>query len=108
MDYEKFKKEYDSFEEWERMNTDNVISFDIPVRQEEDRVNHPSHYTSGGQEVIDTIEDAIDSAPSMRAGFLQGQVLKYLLRLWLKDNPLEDARKAQWYLTRLIEKLSDH
>ena len=27
-------------------------------------------------------------------GMLQGQVLKYLLRLWLKDNPLEDAKKA--------------
>ena len=24
---------------------------------------------------------------------LQGQVLKYMLRIWLKDNPIEDARK---------------
>ena len=108
MDYEKFKKEYDCFQNWEEAVRDNVLSFDIPVNREEDRVNHPSHYTSGGQEVIDTIEDAVDNAPSVRTGFLQGQVLKYLLRLWLKDNPLEDAKKAQWYLTRLIEKLSDH
>jgi hypothetical protein len=38
-------------------------------------------------------------------GYLQGQVLKYLLRMWLKGNPLQDAQKAQWYLNRLINHL---
>ena len=70
-----------------------------------DRVNSPSHYTHGSQEAIVTIEEAIDGAPSVQTGMLQGQVLKYLLRVWYKDNPLEDLKKAQWYLTRLIEKL---
>ena len=70
-----------------------------------DRVNSPSHYTQGSQEAIVTIEEAIDGAPSVTAGMLQAQVLKYLLRVWYKDNPLEDLKKAQWYLTRLIEKL---
>ena len=107
MDYDKFKKEYEAFEAWESITKDNVLSLNVPDRKV-DRVNHPSHYTSGGQEAIDTIEDAMNSAPSVQAGFLQGQVLKYLLRLWLKDNPLEDAKKAQWYLKRLIDKLSDH
>ena len=69
------------------------------------RVNHPSHYTSGRQEAIDTIEDAIKDAPDPITGNLQATVLKYLLRLWLKDNPKEDAEKARWYLSRLIEKL---
>jgi len=36
---------------------------------------------------------------------LQGQALKYLLRLWHKQNATQDARKALWYLKRLIEKL---
>jgi hypothetical protein len=27
------------------------------------------------------------------------------LRLWLKDSPVEDAKKAEWYLKRLIDQL---
>ena len=69
-------------------------------------MDNPSHYTAGKSEAIDVIEDAIKDAPNVEAGFLQGQVLKYLLRIWLKDNPLEDAKKARWYLNRLIDKLT--
>jgi hypothetical protein len=72
----------------------------------EDRVNSPSHYTRGTQEAIDIIEEAIDAAPSNKLGMLQAQVLKYLLRIWHKDNPAEDARKAQWYLNRLVDSLN--
>ena len=72
----------------------------------EDRVNSPSHYTRGTQEAIDIIEEAIDAAPTNQAALLQAQVLKYLLRLWHKDNPSEDARKAQWYLNRLVDSLN--
>ena len=71
-----------------------------------DRVNSPSHYTRGRTEAIDVIEDSIKDAPSPIEGMLQAQVLKYVLRLWLKDNPQEDAEKARWYLNRLIDKLS--
>ena len=70
-----------------------------------DAVNSPSHYTQGTQEAIDIIEEAIDAAPSVQAGMLQAQVLKYLLRLWHKDNPRQDAEKARWYLSRLIDSL---
>ena len=70
-----------------------------------DRVNSPAHYTQGSQEAIVTIEEAIDGAPSIQAGMLQAQILKYLLRVWYKDNPLEDLKKARWYLDRLISKL---
>jgi len=72
----------------------------------EDRVNSPSHYTRGTQEAIDIIEEAIDAAPTNQAALLQAQVLKYMLRLWHKDNPAEDARKAQWYLNRLVDSLN--
>ena len=107
MDYEKFKKEYETFENF--VEEDEPRSFLGSMArqiQKADRVNSPSHYTSGKVEAIDTIEDAIKDAPSVDCGFLQGQVLKYLLRIWLKDNPLEDARKARWYLERLISKLA--
>ena len=80
----------------------DVISFSDYAKS--DRVNSPAHYTRGSQEAIDIIEEAIQDAPSVQQGMLQAQVLKYLLRMWLKDNPIEDAKKARWYLNRLIEK----
>ena len=70
-----------------------------------DMVNSPSHYTKGKVEVIEIIEDAIEDAPSVKHGMLQAQVLKYMLRLWLKIDAKEDAEKARWYLNRLIDSL---
>ena len=70
-----------------------------------DLINCPAHYTAGQFEVIDVIEDAIQHAPGSVVGGLQWQVLKYTLRLWHKGDPLQDARKARWYLNRQIEKL---
>ena len=55
--------------------------------------------------VSKAIEDAIKDAPDPIVGMLQGQVLKYLLRIWSKSNSKEDAQKAAWYLKRLIDKL---
>ena len=72
-----------------------------------DAINSPSHYTKGRIEAIDVITDAIEEAPSTEFAFLQGQTLKYLLRLWHKTDCLEDAKKAEWYLKRLIEKITD-
>ena len=83
---------------------DDIFKFEY--KEKEDVVNHPSHYTQGTQEAIDIIEEAIDAAPSVQAGMLQAQVLKYLLRIWHKDNPAQDARKALWYLTRLSNSLN--
>ncbi len=169
MDYDKFKKEYDAFEEWnndkgwEYLENDLpdlsayskedlkngkrwlriVEGYDnqksIPIQEAVDRVrsirediarfqkkkvgpvdndgnfyhpeaqndmvNSPAHYTRGSQECIDIIEEAIQDAPDVKAGMLQAQTLKYLLRLWLKGNAPQDSKKAQWYLTRLINHL---
>jgi len=102
MDYEKFCYEYDKFEEYmQDFRKENPELTD----DSSDEVNSPKHYTSGKQEVIDTIEDAISLAASVERGFLQGQVLKYMLRMWHKGRPLQDAEKAQWYLTRLIDSM---
>ena len=83
----------------------DFLSFENPWRMS-DEVNSPAHYTRGKQEAIDIIEEAIADAPDPKSGMLQAQVLKYLLRLWLKDNPEQDARKAQWYLNRLVDSLN--
>jgi hypothetical protein len=71
----------------------------------QDLVNHPSHYTAGRIEVIDFIEDCVRQAPDAVVGGLQWQVLKYISRLWLKDDPALDAGKARFYLNRLISTL---
>jgi hypothetical protein len=30
-----------------------------------------------------------------------------MLRLWGKENPLQDAKKSRWYLNRLIENMEE-
>lgn len=104
MDYDQFLKENEEFKKWQL----SLLS-DIDEESEDkcidDVVNHPPHYTGGNQEVIDTIEDAVKDAPSPVLGGLQWNVLKYIMRMWLKNNPKKDAEKAQWYLLRLIDKL---
>ena len=68
---------------------------------EEDLVNHPSHYTSGGIECLDAIKASMTHIEY--AGFLKGQVLKYVWRYRLKGKPHEDLKKARFYLDRLIQ-----
>lgn len=67
-----------------------------------DMVNHPPHYTQGGVECIDAIRAACEGRDAYE-GYLTGQVIKYIWRYPFK-NGLEDLRKAEFYLKRLIEK----
>lgn len=71
-----------------------------------DSVEHPRHYCAGKIEVIEVLEDWVQHAPDVRVGALQWQCLKYLSRMWLKKDPLEDAMKCRWYLNRLINTLA--
>ena len=70
-----------------------------------DQVNSPSHYKQGRTEAIEVIEDAVAGADDVVSGYLLGQTLKYLLRMWHKGNSLHDAQKADWYLRRLIARM---
>ena len=65
-----------------------------------DPVHNPSHYKSGGIEVIDVIE-AFD------LNFRLANVIKYVLRAGRKGDALEDLEKAAWYLDREIDKLEE-
>lgn len=79
-----------------------LAKFDWSAFEEtrEDPVNHPDHYTAGGIETIDFIE-------AKKLNYHLGNVVKYVSRCGLKsDNPLEDLKKARWYLDREIENLS--
>jgi len=61
-----------------------------------DPVNQPFHYTYGDIDAIDAIE-------SWKLGFHDGNIVKYLARYKHKGEPLQDLKKARWYLDRLIE-----
>ena len=70
--------------------------------KEHDMVNHPPHYQSeNGIEVIDVIE-AFTADLKGGEATNTGNVIKYILRWPHKKNPLEDLKKARWYLDRLI------
>lgn len=69
---------------------------------EEDMVNQPAHYTSGGIECADALDAMVSAYSDPVAAALAWQVGKYVWRHPLKWNPLEDLKKAQWYLERLI------
>jgi hypothetical protein len=65
-----------------------------------DPVNHPRHYTQhpSGVEAITICE---------HENFCRGNALKYLLRAGIKSpDPVEDLRKAAWYIQREIERLA--
>ena len=67
-----------------------------------DVVNHPNHYAEGwsnGAEVIDITENL---------NFNRGNAVKYIARAGKKDSAkeLEDLRKAEWYLSREIERFT--
>lgn len=65
-----------------------------------DNVNHPAHYTgfSNGSEVIDITENL---------SFNMGNVVKYVARAGRKtEDPTEDLLKAQFYLSREIDRLA--
>lgn len=68
-----------------------------------DAVSHPAHYTSGSIECIEALKAALGDK---FIGFLIGNVLKYCWRYQHK-NGLEDLRKAQYYLNRAIEEMSN-
>jgi hypothetical protein len=68
-----------------------------------DMVNHPPHYNQGRFETIDVIEDITRDMKGFEAVNI-GHVVRYISRFPYK-NGLEDLKKAQWYLNRLIDKI---
>ena len=68
-----------------------------------DVVNHPPHYGEGKIECIEYLKDNMDHMMFM--GSLEANVKKYLHRYRYKGKPLEDLKKARWYLNRLIEEM---
>ena len=71
--------------------------------QESCPVENPDHYNTGAIEAIEAIKASMP--PEQFFGYLKGNVMKYLWRYDYKEKPVEDLRKADWYLNRLIDAL---
>jgi len=69
------------------------------VPQKKDLVNHPPHYTTSSIECIDAIEAALGKEGFI--SYLRGNIMKYTWRGPHK-NQIEDYKKAEWYIKRLI------
>ena len=66
----------------------------------DDNINRPPHYTMGKIEVYDFIK-------AWELSFAEGNVVKYVVRAPHKGRPVEDLKKARWYLDQLIKKAED-
>ena len=68
-----------------------------------DVINKPPHY-QGEVEAIDSIKASM-SYEAFK-GYCQGNALKYIIR-YDRKNGVEDLRKAEWYINRLIKHLEN-
>lgn len=66
----------------------------------DDPVNSPAHYNARGVEAIAAIEASMSDEEFQ--GYCKGNTMKYMWRYKYKGKPVEDLKKAQWYLERLI------
>jgi hypothetical protein len=66
-----------------------------------DNVEKPAHYNQSGIECIQAIEASMSK--DQFCGYLKGNIQKYIWR-YEDKNKIEDLKKAQWYLNKLIEK----
>lgn len=74
-----------------------LTTADLKQPGAKDAVHHPKHYTShpSGIECIQVTE---------HMGFNLGNALKYLWRADLKNDAIEDLKKAKWYIERELQK----
>lgn len=77
---------------------------DAEVTQSENAVEHPTHYCQGSIECIDALNAMVEGWDDPVAAVLAWQTVKYIWRHPFKGKPLEDIRKAQFYLARMEER----
>ena len=76
----------------------------VDIKEDEeivDIVNQPPHYTEhpSGIECIQVTE---------HMGFNLGNAIKYIWRCDLKQDAIEDLKKAKWYIDREINRRAKH
>ena len=85
-------------EEWDTVRALNNLSIRKPKKV--DPVDQPDHYNKGSIEAIEAIKASMPEQEFN--GYLKGNALKYLWRYDYKGKPVEDLKKAQFYLNKLI------
>lgn len=101
-DWDALRKKYGCWAEAAVME-EATEAWDNEAKESVDSVNNPPHYNYGKVECIEAIEESMTSE-SFR-GYLKGNCMKYLWRYERKGKALEDLRKAQWYLDKLIDEV---
>jgi hypothetical protein len=84
------------------------VSDHIREARRVDPVNRPVHYTKGGVEVIDFIDQTLDGYTDPRVAYYIGNALKYLARAPHKGATQQDLEKAEYYLRRAINRVAAH
>ncbi|WEJ62187.1 DUF3310 domain-containing protein [Thiomicrorhabdus lithotrophica] len=69
-----------------------------------DAIN-PDHYKVGGIETIEYMK--AKATPEEFKGHLRLTAIKYLSRAGHKDDALQEFKKAQWYLNKLIQEMEN-
>ena len=93
----------DKSREWDLSDYDFAESDAwIESNIEQDNINNPSHYADSAIECIDAMQAML--TPEQFVGYLRGNILKYQWR-YEKKNGIEDLKKSQWYLDKLISVL---
>ena len=88
-----FSPDYTKITTWDNEDVFTMTE----TTKKNDAVNSPKHYTVGKYEVIDVIED-------WDLNFRLANTIKYIARHKHKGKPLEDLKKALWYLQREIDR----
>ena len=82
----------------------NKINLEGIILSEKDNIN-PSHYQKHPLQTIENIQNSM--TPDEFKGYLKGNIMKYISR-YLDKAGVEDLKKADWYLNKLIEIETDN
>ena len=90
--------------------------FDKMTEAQQDAIINPKHYKMlspevmskhpDGMEYIDLMAYLLEGHTGVQSHLL-GQIYKYSMRLGKKDNKLQDAKKIEWYASRLAKEIED-
>ncbi len=107
----KVKESHDDYHVWLKAWKEGQLAYgdkqaseDTRVSEDEteemDAVHKPAHYNVGSIEAIDYIKQQTGEGFK---DYLYGNTIKYMHRHRYKGKPVEDLRKAAWYINRMIQ-----
>jgi hypothetical protein len=74
----------------------------------DEMIDSPAHYSAGeGVECFEAIRACMAGRSDSYQSWLQGSVMKYIWRLRRKETGLINAKKAQWFINKLVESLEE-